>query len=261
MNQAERYHNTLHHHSTLKSWLAVLSVALGAFVFVTSEFLPIGLLTQISAGLHVSDGIAGLMVTIPGLVATFAAPLMTIGAGRVDRRILMLGLTGLLVASNMTSALASDFAVMLAGRVMFGISVGGFWTIAVTLGSRLVPKPMMTRATTIIAAGISIATVLGVPAGTLIAGFAGWRMAFAAVGGVALLSGVAQLFVLPRLPPPAAPGIRQLTHLLRHADARLGLLTLAFRPPGLHVPNLHRSGLGVGRVGGRLLRHISGHVR
>jgi predicted MFS family arabinose efflux permease len=161
------------------------------------------------------------------LVATFAAPLMTIWAGRVDRRILMLGLTGLLVVSNMTSALASNFAVMLAGRVLFGISVGGFWTIAVTLGSRLVPKPMMTRATTIIAAGISIATVLGVPAGTLIAGFAGWRMAFAAVGGVALLSGVAQLFVLPWLPPPPAPGIRQLTHLLRHGDARLGLLTLA----------------------------------
>jgi predicted MFS family arabinose efflux permease len=169
MNQAERYHDSLHHRSALKSWLAVLAVALGAFVFVTSEFLPIGLLTQISAGLHVSDGIAGLMVTIPGLVATFAAPLMTIGAGRVDRRILMLGLTGLLVASNLTSALASNFAMMLAGRVMFGISVGGFWTIAVTLGSRLVPKPMMTRATAIIAAGISIATVLGVPAGTLIA--------------------------------------------------------------------------------------------
>jgi predicted MFS family arabinose efflux permease len=227
MNQAERYHDSLPHHSTLKSWLAVLSVAIGAFVFVTSEFLPIGLLTQISAGLHVSDGTAGLMVTIPGLVATFAAPLMTIGAGKVDRRILMLGLTGLLVASNMTSALASNFAMMLAGRVMFGISVGGFWTIAVTLGSRLVPKPMMTRATTVIAAGISIATVLGVPAGTVIAGFAGWRMAFAAIGGIALLSGVAQLFVLPRLPPPPAPGIRQLTHLLSHADARLGLLTLA----------------------------------
>jgi hypothetical protein len=75
----------------LESWLAVLSVALGAFVFVTSEFLPIGMLTQISARLHVSDGTAGLMVTIPDLVATFAAPLMTIRAGRVDRRILMLG--------------------------------------------------------------------------------------------------------------------------------------------------------------------------
>jgi predicted MFS family arabinose efflux permease len=229
MSQAAHHHrDSLHHRSALKSWLAVLSVSLGAFVFVTSEFLPIGLLTQISAGLHVSDGTAGLMVTIPGLIATFAAPVMTIGAGRVDRRILMLGLTALLVASNLTCALARNFPVMLVGRVMFGMTVGGFWTIAVTLGSRLVPKPMMTRATTIIAAGISIATVLGVPAGTLIAGFAGWRTAFAAIGGVALLAGLAQLFVLPPLPPPPAPGIRQLTHLLRHADARLGLLTIAF---------------------------------
>jgi predicted MFS family arabinose efflux permease len=87
---------------------------------------------------------------------------------------------------------------------------------------------MMTRATTIIAAGISIAAVLGVPASTLIAGFGGWRMAFAAIGGVALLSGLAQLIVLPRLPPPPAPGLSQLTHLLRHSDARLGLLTIAF---------------------------------
>jgi predicted MFS family arabinose efflux permease len=146
MSLAHHRHDSRNHRSALKSWLAVLSVSLGAFVFVTSEFLPIGLLTQISAGLHISDGTAGLMVTVPGLVAAFAAPIMTIGAGRVDRRILVLGLIALLVASNLTCTLAPNFAVMLAGRVLFGISVGGFWTIAVTLGSRLVPKSMMTRA-------------------------------------------------------------------------------------------------------------------
>jgi predicted MFS family arabinose efflux permease len=226
VNQAN--HKSPYHRSALKSWLAVLSVSLGAFAFVTSEFLPIGLLTQISAGLHVSDGTAGLMITIPGLVATFAAPGMTIGAGRVDRRILVLGLSAMLVGSNLTCTLAPNFAVMLVGRVIFGLCVGGFWTIAVTLGSRLVPTPMITRATTLITAGISIATVFGVPAGTLIAGFVGWRMAFAAIGGVALMAGLAQVFVLPALPPPPAPGIRQLTHLLRHPDARLGLVTIAF---------------------------------
>jgi predicted MFS family arabinose efflux permease len=224
----QEYHEPLPNRSALKSWLAVLSVSLGAFAFVTSEFLPIGLLTQISAGLHVSHGVAGLMVTIPGLIAAFAAPVMTIVAGGVDRRILVLALSALLVLSNLTSALAPNFATMLVGRVMFGLCVGGFWTIAVTLGSRLVPAPMMARATTVIMAGISIATVLGVPTGTLIASFANWRMAFAAIGGVALLAGLAQLLVLPALPPPPAPGIRQLTHLLRHADARLGLLTIAF---------------------------------
>ena len=211
-----------------KSWLAVLSVALGAFVVVTSEFLPIGLLTHISDGLHVSAGTAGLMVTIPGLVAALAAPLITVTAGRFDRRTLVLALIGLLVISNLLAAFAPNFVVMIAARVLFGITLGGFWTIAVTLGARLVPAGSVARATTIIFAGISIATVIGVPSGTLIAGLAGWRVAFAVLGGVALLIGVVQLFVLPPLPSPPTPGVRQLVSLLGHTDARLGLLTIAF---------------------------------
>src|SRR4051812_5605433 len=104
MTQAHAHPPTSHANSALKSWLAVLSVALGAFVVVTSEFLPIGLLTHISAGLHVSDGVAGLMVTIPGLVAAVAAPVMTILAGRLDRRSVVLALIALLAISNLTSA-------------------------------------------------------------------------------------------------------------------------------------------------------------
>jgi predicted MFS family arabinose efflux permease len=213
--------------ATLRNWLAVLSVSLGAFVVVTSEFLPIGLLTNISSGLKVSDGIAGLMVTIPGLVAAIAAPVMTIVAGRVDRRVLVLALMALLAGSNLIAALSPNFAVMLIARVLFGVTLGGFWTIAVTLGGRLVPKSSMARATTIIMAGISIATVAGVPVGTLIAGFSTWRAAFGVIGLVALLAAFVQLFVLPKLPAPAAPGLRQITGLLHHPDARLGLLTVA----------------------------------
>lgn len=213
--------------SSFRSWLAVLSVALGAFVVVTSEFLPIGLLTDIASGLRVSDGTAGLMVSIPGMVAAIAAPVMTIVAGKIDRRILVLSLISLLVVSNLTAALAPNFAVMLVARVLFGITLGGFWTIAVTLGGRLVSRESMARATTIILAGISTATVAGVPMGSLIANLSGWRIAFAVIGGVALLVGVVQLFVLPRLPAPPAPGVRQLTALLHHSDARLGLLTVA----------------------------------
>ena len=163
--------------ATLKAWLAVLSVSLGAFVVVTSEFLPIGLLTNIADGLKISPGTAGLMVSIPGIVAAIAAPVMMIFAGKVDRRVLVLSLIALLAGSNVIAAVAPNFGVMLLARVLFGISLGGFWTIAVTLGGRLVPKSSMARATTIIMAGISIATVAGVPVGKVIADFSSWRIA------------------------------------------------------------------------------------
>ncbi|MBC8010023.1 MAG: MFS transporter [Burkholderiales bacterium] len=213
--------------SAFKTWLAVLSISLGAFIVVTSEFLPIGLLTHIADGLHVSAGTAGLMVSIPGIVAAISAPLLTIFAGRVDRRRLVLTLITLLAVANLVAALAPNFAVMIVARVLFGVSLGGFWMIAVTLGARLMPHNVA-RATTVILAGISIATVAGVPAGTFIAGFAGWRTAFAVMGGIALLVGVVQLFILPGLPASQLFGAGELTRLLRHADARLGLLTIAF---------------------------------
>jgi predicted MFS family arabinose efflux permease len=215
------------HDSLVKSWLAVLSISLGSFILVTSEFLPIGLLTQISPTLHISDGMAGLMVTIPAIVAAFAGPTMAVVAGHLDRRTLVLGFLALLVVSNLGSAFAPNLAVMLAARVLFGVSLAGFWTIAVTLGNRLVPKAHMARATTFILAGVSLATVLGVPAGTVIAAYAGWRAAFVVSGMAALLVGITQLFVLPSIPPPPSTGISQLTACLRHVDVRLGLLTVA----------------------------------
>lgn len=237
--------------AAMKSWLAVLSVALGAFVVVTSEFLPIGLLTDIVAGLQISAGTAGLMVTVPGFVAAITAPVMAVAAGRLDRRTIVLGLIALLVVSNAISALAPSFAVMLAGRVLFGICLGGFWTIAVTLGARLVPKESMSRATTIILAGISFATVVGVPAGAFFAGIAGWRAAFAVVGFVALLILVAQLFLLPSLPATRVLRWGQLTHLLRNADARVGLVSVALVISGhfaayTYVTPLLKSGGGIG---------------
>lgn len=213
--------------ATLKAWAAVLSVSLGAFVLVTSEFLPIGLLTNISGALHVSTGVAGLMVSVPGIIAAFAAPALTVIASRVDRRVLLLSLMALLAVSSFIAAMAPNFTIMLIARVLFGISLGGFWSNAITLGGRLVPKASMVRATTIIMAGISIATVAGVPVSKVVADFLGWRTAFSMIGGVVLVTAAVQWWALPKLPPPRAPGFLQFTGLLRHPDARLGLATVA----------------------------------
>ena len=154
--------------TTVAPWLAVLSVGIGAFALVTSEFLPVGLLPAMAAELAISKGQAGLMITTPGIVAAFAAIFVTVGSGRLDRRIVLLALTALLVASNLLVALAPSYGWILLGRALLGVGVGGFWAIGSAIGPRLVAPQHASRAMSIIFAGVSLGTVAGVPAGALL---------------------------------------------------------------------------------------------
>src|SRR5471032_60913 len=206
------------------AWLAVLSVAVGSFALVTTEFLPVGLLPSIAAELGVTEGIAGMMVTVPGIVAAFAAILVTIGVGKTDRRYVIWGLTATLIASNLIVALSHSYPLVLAGRALLGIGVGGFWAIGGALGNRLVPEAWSARATAIIFSGISLGTVAGVPAGAMIGEMVGWRMAFFTASAVSVLVLAAQMWLLPRLPTTTALTFAQLPALLRVQKARLGML-------------------------------------
>ncbi|MEV4097863.1 MFS transporter [Streptosporangium saharense] len=185
---------------TRARWLAVFSVAVGTFTVVTSEMLPVGLLTSIAADLGVSDGTAGLTMTAPGLVAAVSAPVLAITTRRLDRRVMLLGLVALLSVANLAGAFAPNYLVMMAARVLTGVSIGGFWAFAAGLGLRLVPEASVGRATSIILAGVSVASVLGVPLATFISSFAGWRTAFASMGALALALIVLLIVTLPPLP-------------------------------------------------------------
>ncbi|MEV4242528.1 MFS transporter [Streptosporangium canum] len=186
--------------ATRARWLAVSSVAMGTFTIVTSEMLPVGLLTSIAATLGISEGTAGLMMSAPGLVAAVSAPVLAITTRRLDRRVMLLGLMALLAVANLAGAFAPNYPVMLAARVLTGVSIGGFWAFAAGLGPRLVPEGSVGRATSIILAGVSVASVLGVPAATFISSFAGWRTAFIAMGVLALVLLVLLATTLPPLP-------------------------------------------------------------
>ncbi|MHA4866810.1 MFS transporter [Duganella sp. PWIR1] len=205
-------------------WLAVLSVAIGAFALVTTEFLPVGLLPAIAAELGITEGMAGMMVTVPGIVAALAAVLVTVGVGKADRRYVIWALTTTLLVSNVIVALSDSFTLILLGRALLGVGVGGFWAIGPALGTRMVPAGSETRATSLIFAGVSVGTVAGVPAGALIGELFGWRTAFYAGGAVALLVLLTQMWLLPKLPPKQAITFRQLPELLRVPKARLGML-------------------------------------
>ncbi|MFI6739658.1 MFS transporter [Nonomuraea sp. NPDC050451] len=189
--------------ATRARWLAVSSVAVGTFTIVTSEMLPVGLLTSIAATLEVSDGTAGLMMSAPGLVAAVSAPVLALTARRLDRRTILIGLMALLAVANLVGAFAPSYPVILAARVLTGVSIGGFWAFAAGLGTRLVPERSVGRATSIILAGVSVASVLGVPAATFVSSFAGWRSTFVAMGVVALVLIVVLYATLPPLPGEA----------------------------------------------------------
>ncbi|WP_433561453.1 MFS transporter [Nocardia sp. CA-151230] len=211
--------------SPVRGWLAVLAVTLGIFALMTSELLPVGLLTPVGSALHVSEGVAGLMVTVPGLVAALSAPIVTVLTGRVDRRIVLAVLIGLMGAANLASSLATSFVVVLIARFLVGIAVGGFWSIAGGIALRLVPEHQVARATAVIFGGVETASVLGVPTGTFLGDLSGWRTAFAAVGALGLTSVACMVFLMPSLPAEQSVHLRDLPAVFKsNAALRLALI-------------------------------------
>lgn len=213
--------------SALRAWLAVGSIALGTFVMVTSEFLPIGLLGELAHALGVSEGRAGLMVTVPGIVAAFAAPAAALFAGRFDRRKLLLILSVLILGADLLVAGASTFAMALVGRMLLGLCVGSFWAFSVAVGRRLVPEAGGDRATAFVLAGISAGTVLGVPLATAIGNIIGWRGAFLSVAMLALVVAVTQAILLPRLPGTGGGSPHAVPLLLRNPRLTAGFAAAA----------------------------------
>jgi predicted MFS family arabinose efflux permease len=218
--------------SSRAAWLAVGSIAVGTFAMVTTEFLPIGLLTDIGAGLQVSDGTAGLMVTMPGVLAAFAGPALIVASGRLDRRTVMVTLTAMLVASNLLAAFAPNFATMLLARLLLGLCIGGFWTFAPSAATQLVASGAQARAMSLVLAGVSAATVLGVPAGALVGTLAGWRAAFGLTGALAAVVLAIQVWLLPAMPPARAIRPRDLLTPLTRRMAQVGLLAVLFLVAG-----------------------------
>lgn len=180
-------------------WSGVLAIALGAFTVVFAELLPVGLLSGISGDLHVQEGTAGMIVSITALLAFVAAPGTALAVGSMDRRKVLIGLTVLTIVSSLISALAPNFAVLFAARVLLGVALGGFWAVAVPAAARLVPADKAHVASTIVMSGISIAAVLAVPAGSLIAAYFNWRVAFVGATVIALGVLAVQWLFLPKI--------------------------------------------------------------
>lgn len=213
--------------SSQGSWIALLTVAITAFALVTSEFLPIGVINNISTDLHVSVGTAGLVITLPGIMAAFAAPLLPVLMKNLDRRYLLLGLATTMVVANAITAIAPNFEILLVSRFILGFAIGGFWATAIALSGRLAPSHLpIAKATATVMAGVTLATVLGVPIGTWLSDSYGWRTSFAITSVIGFFVVALGFKFIPSLKPESAIHFKDLPALLRIDKARQGLIII-----------------------------------
>ncbi|MBD9655640.1 MFS transporter [Pseudomonas sp. PDM12] len=209
---------------TTPAWMAVFSLAMGVFGLLTAEYLPASLLTPMATDLSVSEALAGQAVTVTAVVALFAGLLVPGLTSGLDRRVVLLGFSVLMIASNLLVALSSSLEFMLVMRVLLGIALGGFWSMAAAVAIRLVPAKSVPRALSIIFSGIAVGTVVSVPLGSYLGGLYGWRSAFFVAAAVGTLILIFQWFTLPTMAPRKMLRTASVLQLLRRPGIAIGML-------------------------------------
>lgn len=186
-------------HKERAYWSGVFAMTLCVFTLIASEFMPVSLLTPISADLAVSEGLVGQGIAISGLFAVLTSLSISTLAGAVNRKILLLGMTALMALSGSIIALAPSYFIYMAGRALIGIAIGGFWSLSAATAIRLVPQHRVPRALAIFNGGNALATVIAAPLGSYLGSVIGWRGAFFCIVPVAVIAFIWQLFSLPTM--------------------------------------------------------------
>jgi MFS transporter, DHA1 family, inner membrane transport protein len=179
----------------------LVALSVSAFIYVTTETLPIGLLLLISADLGVTPSSVGLLVTSYGLVVVVSSIPLTALTRDVPRRFLMPALLAVFVVSTVVSVATESYWVLLTARLVIALSQALFWSVVVSTAAGLFPPHVRGRVLSVVFAGSSLASVVGLPVGTWLGEQAGWRTAFLVLSGCAVLTLVTILVLLPTSRP------------------------------------------------------------
>ncbi|WP_111467172.1 MFS transporter [Microbacterium suaedae] len=205
-------------------YAALVMMTLTSFSLVSAEFLPNGLLTDMAADLGVTPGQAGQTVTVTAFVGLVAAPTIGLIVPRADRRSLLAVLAAAAAVSNLAVAVAPELWIILVSRILLGAAISGFWAMSLTVSMRIAGPAQLGRAVMFTTAGVSLATVAGVPIGVLLSSIADWRTVFVVAGVVTAGVALGLRILLPPVPAEKATRLADLFDTLRRPGLALGLL-------------------------------------
>ncbi|KMI21702.1 MFS transporter [Klebsiella pneumoniae] len=206
-------------------WSGVFAMTLCVFALIASEFMPVSLLTPMAQTLRVTEGMAGQGIAISGAFAVVTSLFVSVLAGTLNRKTLLLGLTCIMAISGAVIAMAPNYLTYMAGRALIGIVVGGFWSMSAATAMRLVPVHRVPLALAIFNSGNALATVVAAPLGSWLGSVVGWRGAFFCLVPVAIIAFVWQLLSLPSMSVTRqAAASRNVFTLFRRRVVTLGML-------------------------------------
>lgn len=207
--------------------IALLALALAAFAIGTSEFVIVGLLPDVAGDLHVTIPSAGLLVTGYALGVVVGAPILAIATARLPRKVALLGLIGAYALGNLLCAVSPGYGLLMTARMLTAVCHGAFFGIGSIVAAELVAPARRGQAIAVMFSGLTLANVLGVPAGTALGQHAGWRAAFWCVVAIALAATAAIAWALPHLPRPQTGGLLAEFRVLRKPQVILSMLMSA----------------------------------
>lgn len=212
--------------TTRTAQAAVLSMALCVAVLIASEFLPVSLLTPVATDLGVTEGHAGQAISISGLFAVITSLTIARLTRGIDRRQVQLCLTGLLVISGVIVTFAPNYPVLMLGRALLGVAIGGFWSMSTAIVMRLLPAAQVPQGLAAINAGNAIAATIAAPLGSWLGEMIGWRGAFFLILPLAVLAFLCQWLAMPSLPGDAEKRAGNPFGLLARADVAAGMAAM-----------------------------------
>jgi len=208
------------------AWNAVYAVALGVAGLIISEFLPVSLLTPMAEDLSVTEGVAGQAISVTAIIAMLTSLMIATFTKRLNRRWLLLLFCLLQILSNLLVAFAPNFAILLIGRVLLGIGIGGFWTMAAATAMRLMPKKLVPKSLSVIFGAVSIATVIAAPVGSYLGTRIGWRNVFLLSGGIGVIALIWQTVSLPSMPVDRPAKFSTLIKVLKRPNVKSGMFAV-----------------------------------